>query len=219
MILTIGKILAPDEVELLRRSLAEAEFSDGRLTAGTFGQSIKNNLQLRHGEGQARALVALVTSALGRNQALSRFAVPKAIAPVTFNRYDVGMTYGPHVDNPLMAGTRFRTDLSVTLFLSELDSYEGGELCIESDLDVRRIRLPAGDAVVYPSGMMHWVEPVTRGVRLAAVTWIQSVIRDHAMRQVVHDLTMVLAQLDEADPSARVLMKAYANLVRLVAEP
>jgi PKHD-type hydroxylase len=113
--------------------------------------------------------------------------MPRGVTPPTFNRYDPGMTYGRHVDNPLMGAGRLRTDLSVTVFLSDLDSYDGGELCIESDLDVRRVRLPAGDAVIYPSGLVHWVEPVTRGVRIAAIAWIQSVIRDHAMRQVVAD--------------------------------
>lgn len=221
MVTCIGKVLAPDEVELLRRSLAEAEFSDGRLTAGVFGQAIKNNLQLKLGEAQGRAFMNLVGTALAKSVEFNRVAMPKVIAPPTFNRYDVGMNYGRHVDSPLMGAMRLRTDLSVTVFLSELDSYDGGELCIESDLEVRRLRLPAGDAVVYPAGHVHWVEPVTRGVRLAAITWVQSVIREAAMRQVVNDITRVMTQLEEATPgseAAQVLLRAYANLVRLVAD-
>ena len=102
-----------------------------------------------------------------------------------------------------MGAGRLRTDLSVTVFLSDLDSYDGGELCIESDLDVRRVRLPAGDAVIYPSGLVHWVEPVTRGVRIAAIAWIQSVIRDHAMRQVVADISRVMHQGSEGVSPSR----------------
>ena len=219
MVTCIGKVLTQEQVEMLRRTLAEAEFADGRLTAGPFGQEIKNNLQLKTGDTRTRAASGLVLEALGRSQLFGRAAMPKAVVVPTFNRYDIGMTYGPHVDNPIIANVR--TDLSVTLFLSELDSYDGGELCVETDLDVRRVRLPAGDAVVYPANQLHWVEPVTRGVRLAAITWVQSIIRDSSMRQAVTDIAAVMAQLYEADPTsdaARTLNRVYANVVRLVAE-
>ena len=221
MVTCIGKVLTQEQCELLRQALAEADFADGRLTAGTFGRDIKNNLQLKPGDSRARPASGLVLDALARSQLFGSVAMPKAVVPPTFNRYEVGMTYGRHVDSALLAG-QVRADLSVTLFLSELDSYDGGELCIETDLDVRRVRLPAGDAVVYPAGQMHWVEPVTRGVRLAAITWVQSMIRDPAMRQVVSDVSSVMIQLFEADPqseAARVLLKVHANLVRMVVEP
>ena len=222
MVTCIGKLLTQEQVEMLRQALAGAEFTDGRLSAGILAQEIKNNLQLKSGDSRARAATGLILEALGRSQLFSRVAVPKVVAPPTFNRYDVGMTYGPHVDSPLVAGGRLRTDLSVTVFLSELDSYDGGELCIETDLDVRRVKLPPGDAVVYPAGQVHWVEPVTRGVRLAAITWVQSMIRDHSMRQVVGDMAALVSRLHEADPksdSALVLNRIYANLMRMVAEP
>lgn len=109
----------------------------------------------------------------------------------------------------------------MTVFLSEVDSYDGGELCIETDLGAEQVKLAAGDAVVYPATTIHWVEPVTRGVRLAAITWVQSLIRDHAMRRVIHDLNLVMERLGNADPkseNAQLLFKAYANLVRLVAD-
>ena len=220
MVTCIGKVLTQEQVEMLRRTLAEAEFADGRLTAGPFGQEIKNNLQLKPGDTRTRAASGLVLEALGRSQLFGRAAMPKAVVVPTFNRYEVGMTYGRHVDNPIIA--HVRADLSVTVFLSELDSYDGGELCVETDLDVRRVRLPAGDAVVYPANQLHWVEPVTRGVRLAAITWVQSIIRDSSMRQAVTDIAAVMTQLYEADPTsdaARTLNKVYANVVRLVAEP
>ncbi len=219
MVTCIGKVLTQEQVEMLRRTLAEAEFADGRLTAGPFGQEIKNNLQLKSGDTRTRAASGLVLEALGRSQLFGRAAMPKAVVVPTFNRYEVGMTYGRHVDNPIIA--QVRADLSVTVFLSELDSYDGGELCVETDLDVRRVRLPAGDAVVYPANQLHWVEPVTRGVRLAAITWVQSIIRDSSMRQAVTDIAAVMAQLYEADPTsdaARTLNRVYANVVRLVAE-
>src|SRR5262249_6465776 len=137
--------------------------------------------------------------------------------------YDPGMTYGRHVDNPLMGGT-LRADLSVTVFLSALDSYDGGELCIETDLGVEQVKLPAGDAVVYPATTVHWVAPVTRGTRLASVVWVQSVVRDHTMRGIVHDIGVVLERLGPADPGSgnsenpELLLRAYTNLVRLVAD-
>jgi PKHD-type hydroxylase len=222
MITCLGKVLSPEEVELTRGALAGAEFADGRLTAGIFGQATKNNLQLKPGDGPSRPLAQLVSDSLARHQTFCQAALPRAIAPPTFNRYDVGMSYGRHVDSPLLGGARFRADLSVAVFLSEPDSYDGGELCMESDVDARRVKLPAGDAVLYPAGMVHWVEPVTRGVRLAALTWVQSVIRDHAMRQVVNEVAKVVGQLHESEPGSeatQTLLRAYANLVRLVADP
>ena len=219
MVTCIGKVLTQQQVQMLRRMLAEAEFADGRLTAGPYGQDVKNNLQLKAGDTRHRAASGLVLEALGRSAVFSRAAMPKAVVVPTFNRYEVGMTYGRHVDSPIIANAR--ADLSVTVFLSDLDSYEGGELCVEADLDVRRVKLPAGDAVLYPANQLHWVEPVTRGIRLAAITWVQSMIRDSAMRQVVSDVAAVMGQLYEADPAsdaARILNKAYANLMRLVVE-
>lgn len=220
MLACISQVLSSRDVEALRAALDGGKFVDGTLTASPAARGIKRNLQLERTETTARTVEAQVSAALARNATFSRVAIPKAMTPPMFNRYEPGMAYGRHVDTPMM-GAALRADLSVTVFLSSLDSYDGGELSIETDLGVEQIKLPAGDAVVYPATTMHWVTPVTRGVRLAAVTWVQSLVRDHTMRRVVHDINVVMERLGAADPgseNAELLLRAYANLVRLVAE-
>jgi len=220
MIACIPQVLSSAELQALQRALDGGEFVDGKLTAGPFARPAKHNLQLRRDE-PARAHEALISGALARSAAFARAALPRSMSPPMFNRYERGMSYGRHVDDPVMGG-QLRADLSVTVFLSALDSYEGGELCIETDLGVEQVKLPAGDAIVYPATTVHWVEPVTRGVRLGAVVWVQSLVRDHAMRRIVHDIAIVMARLAQADPQsedAALLVRSYANLMRLVAEP
>jgi PKHD-type hydroxylase len=220
MLACIPQVLSSAEVETLRAALAHGKFVDGRLTASRAAQQTKHNLQLERDETTAKTVEALVSAALARNPTFSRVAIPKAMTPPMFSRYEPGMAYGPHVDDPIMGG-ELRSDLSVTVFLSALDGYDGGELCIETDLGVEEVKLPPGDAVVYPATTIHWVTPVTRGTRLAAVTWVQSLVRDHAMRRIVHDINLVMERLGQSDDrseDARILLRAYANLVRLVAD-
>jgi PKHD-type hydroxylase len=219
MLTCIPGVLTRAEIERLRTALAAGEYSDGRLTAGALGHHAKHNLQLNR-ESTTVPLEATVAAALGRNATFARVALPKSVTPPMFNRYEPGMQYGRHVDNPILAN-QLRADLSVTVFLSEPDSYDGGELCIEADTGVQEVKLAAGEGVVYPSGMPHWVAPVTRGARLAAVVWVQSLVRDHTMRRVLHDLKAVLERLGETDPeseTAQTLSHAYTNLVRLVVD-
>lgn len=219
MIHCIPHVLAPDEVATLRRALEHSEFVDGGSTAGRLIQSAKHNLQLKRTE-TAKNIETLVSAALARSALFNRAALPRTMTPPMFNRYESGMRYGRHVDEPVMGG-RLRSDLSVTVFLSPLDSYDGGELCIEGDLGVEQVKLPAGDAVIYPATTVHWVEPVTRGARLAAVVWVQSLIRDHVMRRIVCDITTVtesLAQTDAQSQNAELLSRAYADLMRLVVD-
>jgi PKHD-type hydroxylase len=221
MLTCIPGVLTREEVERLRAALATGEYSDGKLTAGKVGQHAKYNLQLNRGESTTKPLEATIAAALGRNATFARVALPKSVTPPMFNRYEPGMKYDRHVDNPVMANNQLRADLSVTVFLSEPDSYDGGELCIEADTGVQEIKLTAGEAVVYPSGMSHWVAPVTRGARFAAVVWVQSLVRDHTMRRVLHDVNLVLGRLGETDPeseTAQTLSHAYTNLVRLVVD-
>jgi len=221
MVMCIPGVLTRDELEFLRASLAESEFFDGKLTAGSLGQHAKDNLQLKRSDNTAKSLEATVAAALGRNAAFVRAALPEAVTPPMFNRYESGMKYDRHVDSPLLLNNQLRADLSATIFLSEPDSYDGGDLCIETDMGKEEIKLTAGEAILYPAGMMHWVAPVTRGVRLAAVVWIQSLVRDHTMRRVLHDLKLVMERLGQTDPESdttQTLSHAYVNLVRLVVE-
>jgi PKHD-type hydroxylase len=220
MMACIPQVLASADVDALRAALAEGKFVDGALTASVAAHGTKRNLQLERTEATTKTVEAQVTAALARNLTFNRVAIPKAMTPPMFSRYDTGMTYGRHVDNPIM-GSALRADLSVTVFVSALESYDGGELCIETDLGVEQVKLPAGDAVVYPATTVHWVAPVTRGTRLAAVTWVQSLVRDHTMRRVVHDINVVMERLAAVDPrseNAELLLQAYANLIRLVAD-
>jgi PKHD-type hydroxylase len=219
MLACIPQVLASADVDAVRATVAGGKFVDGTLTASRAAHGIKRNLQLERTEATA-TVEAQVTAALARNLTFNRVAIPKAMTPPMFSRYEPGMTYGRHVDNPIMGGA-LRADLSVTLFLSALDGYDGGELCIETDLGVEQVKLPAGDAIVYPATTVHWVAPVTRGTRLAAVTWVQSLVRDHAMRRIAHDINVVTERLAAVDPrsdNAELLHRAYANLIRLVAD-
>jgi PKHD-type hydroxylase len=220
MIACIPEVLSRQDVETLRQGLADGEFVDGKLTAGKFASHVKQNLQLKRSETTLATLEALVSQRLAKHPTFSRLALPRAMARPLFNRYEPGMAYGRHVDSPIM-GDGLRSDLSVTVFLSEVDSYDGGELSIETDLGAEQVKLAAGDAVLYPATTIHWVEPVRRGVRLAAVSWVQSLVRDHAMRRIVHDLSLVMDRLGDLDPTsenAQLLYRAYANLIRLVAD-
>ena len=221
MVTCIPGVLTREEVERLRTALAGAQFTDGKLTAGLLGQHAKNNLQLERSDSAGKALQATVATALGRNQAFAHAALPKTMTPPMFNRYEPGMRYDRHVDSPIHAHNNLRADLSVTVFLSEPDSYDGGELCIEADAGVQEIKLTAGEAVVYPAGMPHWVTPVTRGARLAAIVWVQSLVRDHTMRRVLRDINAVVERLGQDDPKSettQTLAHAYTNLVRLVVD-
>jgi PKHD-type hydroxylase len=220
MLACIPRVLSSADVDGLRAALARGTFVDGALTANPAAGGIKHNLQLERTESTAKTVEAQVTAALARNLTFNQVAIPKAMTPPMFNRYEPGMAYGRHVDNPIMGGT-LRADLSVTVFLSALDGYDGGELCIETDLGVEEVKLPPGDAVVYPATTVHWVAPVTRGTRLAAVTWVQSLVRDHTMRRIAHDINLVLERLGTASPgseNAELLLRAYTNLIRLVAD-
>ena len=166
-------------------------------------------------------LESTVATALGRNVTFAHTALPKHVTPPMFNRYEPGMRYDRHVDNPILANNQLRADLSMTIFLSEPDSYDGGELCVETDTGVQEIKLAAGEAFLYPSGFPHWVTPVTRGMRLAAIVWVQSLVRDHTMRRALADINGVLSRLSEADPKSEIaedLSHAYTNLVRLVVD-
>ena len=171
----IADILEPDEIKTITRSLAGGEFTDGRQTAGSRAKRVKRNLQLRKNPAQAAELNELVIGALERNQQFRMIAIPKRVHRPLFSRYQEGMHYGRHVDDALMdKPNTLRTDIAVTVFLNDPEQYDGGELLIETSLGEQMIKLPRGDAIIYPASTLHSVAPVTRGERLAAVTWVQS---------------------------------------------
>lgn len=215
-----------DEAELRQaaRLLAQAEWIDGRATAGTQAVQVKNNQQLDPRGEPARALQALVLRALDRSPRFLAAALPRKLFPPHFNRYTGQANhYGAHVDSAvrfLENGTRLRTDLSCTVFLAEPESYEGGELVIHEAQGERSVKLPAGHAVLYPGTSVHEVRPVTRGARVAAFFWVESMVRSAEQRKLLLELDDALIQLraDGETPATVALTGTYHNLLRMWAE-
>lgn len=207
------------EVRRLRRLAAEGAFADGRGSSGAEVREIKANEELQRSAAQSKVINAVIGQAVQRAEALRFFAWPKRMNTPLISRYRPGMAYGRHLDNPILTqtgGEPLRTDLSITVFLSEPDSYDGGALTLESAFGDQAIKLPAGDAVVYSTALLHQVSPVTRGERLAAVAWIQSMVRDAARRRILFDLYKLRREL--AGPSLVRLDKCAMNLLKMWAD-
>jgi PKHD-type hydroxylase len=217
MILCVGEILTTAELEEIREKLETAEFVDGRITAGWHARLVKNNTQLPQASPALGVVRELISQALQRHALFQMAVRPKLIRPVTISRYEAGMAYGTHIDNALMHNPLMRSDVSLTLFLSDPESYEGGELVIESTQGETGFKLSAGSALVYPSSTLHRVEAVTQGIRLAAVTWVQSLVRDPQQREVLFDLETARQALFETSgktPVFDLISKSHANLLR-----
>lgn len=194
---------------------------DGRVTAGHRSEKVKDNLQVPEGHPIARQLGGIVLTALERNPLFLSAALPLKIVPPLFNRYEDGQTYGDHVDGAIrpVAGTphRVRTDLSATLFISEPDEYDGGELVITDTFGTHRIKLPAGNLILYPGTSLHRVVPVTRGTRLASFFWIESMVREDSQRQLLFDLDTAIQELAATVSESHAvnrLLNVYHNLLR-----
>jgi len=223
MLLHIPGVLSPDVASDFRARLDVAQWIDGRVTAGHQSARAKDNLQLAESDPLARELGTRVLDALARNPTFFAGALPRRIYPPLFNRYEGGQSFGVHVDNAIrydrttQPATPVRTDLSATLFLSDLDDYDGGELEIEDTFGSHRVRLPAGDLVLYPGTSLHRVLPVTRGARIAAFFWIQSLVRSDAQRRLLFELDVSIQQLTQKLPGAPELVQltgVYHNLLR-----
>jgi PKHD-type hydroxylase len=225
MLLQIPDVLTPEQVAQSRQMLEEAEWIDGRVTAGYQSARAKDNMQLPEDHPVARQLGDLVLAALERNSLFMAAALPLRVFPPLFNRYQGGQSFGTHVDNAIrqVAGTphRVRTDLSATLFLANPEEYDGGELLVEDAYGTHNVKLPAGSLVLYPSTSLHHVRPVTRGARVASFFWIQSMVRDDGQRTLLFDLDMAIQRItqDVPDhPSTVQLTGVYHNLIRRWAE-
>ena len=215
----IANVLPADEIATIVATLQNARFVDGRATAGFAARAVKNNQQV---EGADRSLATareLIAQRILANETFQIAARPKALSPLLLARYEPGMQYGSHVDDALMNG--MRADVAFTLFLSDPDSYTGGELVIESAAGEDAIKLPAGALVAYPATSLHHVNEVTRGVRLAAVGWARSLIRDAARRELLFDLDTARRQMfaqSGKSPEFDLISKSFANLMRMWAE-
>lgn len=223
MLLTIPGLLNSAQIAKIHQTLEGAEFADGRLTAGFAAARVKNNLELRPEPERRERLIRILMASLGHNETFRFAALPHRVADPIFARYTPGMTYGDHVDDPIMGtqGPRFRTDVSMTVFLNDPESYDGGELAIRTPFGDRQVKLPAGDAVLYPSSSLHRVTPVTRGERLVALTWVQSYVRDPARRELLYELNLAREHLLKEAPGTDTtgyVDRSYANLLRMWGE-
>lgn len=223
MLIVLENVLTAEELATLRRKVEQAQYVSGTTTAGEGSKSRKHNLQISERDALLPELQAVVQNALARHQVFQFLVVPKHIMPPMFNRYDVGMYYQNHVDFSLVGApnNKIRTDLSMTLFLSGQGDYDGGELVVESNNGAQAIKLDSNQAIVYPSGQLHRANPVTRGSRFAAVTTIQSFIRDESKRDLLADVMQLARAVQDRVPAsdeARLANKIHANLLRLWAE-
>lgn len=224
MIVRFARLLDAAAVQAVLGHLDRATWEDGKQTALGKTRLVKNNLVVPIEHDCSRAAGQIILERLAKHEAFRAAALPKTILPLRFCRYDEGMGYGAHLDLPLMptASGAIRTDISMTVFLNDSSDYEGGELVFDSDHGEQRLRGSLGEAVLYPASTFHRVEPVTRGRRLVAVTWIHSMVRDATSRRILFDLAQVASALevDEA-PSQRAatVRKVYYDLMRMWAEP
>ena len=212
------QVLQPEEVHGLVSAISGLRFVDGKLTASGLARDVKHNLQAERGSAETERLEQTILAALKRNEVFQSFAFPKRVARPLFSRYEPGMQYGAHIDHAVMGGADpMRTDLATTVFLSDASSYDGGELVLEMPLGEQEIKLDAGEAIVYPATTLHRVAPVTRGVRLAAVTWVQSAVPDERLRAILFDLSAAMQTpgVDANAPLSTLLTKAYHNLLRV----
>jgi len=220
VLLRIPSVLDRGELEVVRRMLTGAPFVDGKLSAGQVAKRVKHNQEVDRRARELEQLNNLVMGKLVQHPVYRSGALPLRVAAPYYARYTPGMRYGDHVDDPVMGadGTLYRSDVSITVFISDPAEYDGGELVINTPFGEQQVKLPAGDAVMYPSSSLHRVAEVARGERLVAVTWLQSLVRDPARRELLHELNSVrermLANTPETE-DAKLINKTYVNLVRM----
>ena len=220
MLLHIPGILDAEQVARIRQRLEAAQWTDGRETVGAQGAQVKRNLQLPDASPLRAELAAEVLAALAANPLYHAAVLPAKTMPPRFNRYEGGGEYGMHVDGAAMSlgdGEWLRSDVSCTLFLADPNGYDGGELIVSDTYGEHEVKLPAGDLIVYPSDSLHRVEPVTRGARLAAFFWVQSLVRDAQRRRLLLELDGGIQQLTASGAEREALLRltgVYHNLLR-----
>lgn len=221
MLLHLKQVLLPEQVRDIREHLDHAQWTDGKLTAGNASRKQKTNQQLSQDDPLAQKLGDFILHTLGQREDFMGSALPAKIFPPMFNRYQGGGQFGFHVDNAIRqvpnTPVKIRTDLSMTLFFSEPDEYEGGELVIEDTFGTQEIKLPAGDMVLYPSTSIHKVNPVTQGARVSAFFWLQSLVADNEQRRTLHQLDQSIQSLRSDlpdDERIQNLIWVYHNLLR-----
>lgn len=220
MLITIPKVLNKDDIRVVTELMATANFREGTSTAGSEAKRVKHNHEMFISEIEIQRLNNLVMGKLVQNPNYIATAFAAKIAAPYYAKYTQGMYYGNHIDDPVMGppNQRYRSDISITIFLSEPDTYDGGELVIQTAFGNQEVKLNAGDAVLYPSSSTHRVAEVTRGERLVAVTWLQSTIRDPAKREILYNLSQARETLIKSSPDSKeleLLSNSYVNLLRM----
>jgi PKHD-type hydroxylase len=225
MLLHVPGVLTPDQAAAFRSRVDAVSWIDGNATSGHQSEKAKYNEQLPEDSPVAREIGEAIVQALGRSQLFFSAALPKQVFPPLFNRYAPGMTFGNHVDSAIRTHAptrqRIRTDISATLFLTRPEDYDGGELLVDDTYGTHRVKLPAGDMVLYPATSLHRVEPVTRGARVSSFFWIQSMVRDDGQRTLLFDMDMAIMRLTQKHPDAPELVSlvgVYHNLLRMWSE-
>lgn len=222
MLIHLKNVLGAKEIERIQTILAGAKYVDGKLSAGSVAAQVKNNQEVSAEDNSLKELNNLVMGNLVRNKIYQRAALPVKVASPFYSRYQRGMQYGEHIDDPVMGNSldshhRYRSDLAMTVFLNSPEQYEGGELCIQTDYGQQIIKYPAGDAVMYPATTRHRVNEVTSGERLVAVTWVQSMVKDGEQRALLYQLGTAREKLLRKQPNedySKQVDLVYVNLVR-----
>ncbi len=223
MLLTIPSVLTRDQLLGVRQILARARFVEGKLSAGPAAMRVKRNEELDRNAEEIHPLNRLVMESLVRHPIYRSGALPLRVGTPYYARYGPGMAYGEHLDDPIMGGDGmlYRSDIAVTIFLNDPSEYDGGELMVRTPFGMNGIKLPAGHAVMYPASSLHRVDEITRGERLVAVTWVQSLVRDPAKRELLYELNLAREKLLQDAPDAEETTRvnsAYVNLVRMWGE-
>lgn len=222
MIVQLQDVLNGKQLGQIRELIAGSGFVDGKLSAGMEARAVKNNEELAADDRTVNSLNRIVMGSLIRHTTYQAAAFPLRVAAPFYARYTEGMAYGEHVDDPVMGtGDRYRSDIAITIFLSGPECYEGGELAISTSFGEQTVKLPAGDAILYPASNLHQVKEVTSGERLVAATWVQSMIRDPAKREVLFNLSRSRDHLLETAPNEKftsLISQSYVNLLRMWSE-
>jgi len=225
MLLRIPGVIAAEDVAAIRARIDVGRWVDGNVTSGHQSAQAKYNEQLPEDSVEARESGDKIMAALGKSPLFFSAALPKQVYPPLFNRYQGDMQFGNHVDGAMRVhsptGRRIRTDISATLFLTDPNDYDGGELTVEDTYGVHAVKLPAGDMVIYPATSLHRVTPVTRGMRVSSFFWIESMVRDDAQRSLLFDMDMALVRLNQQTPGHASLVSltgCYHNLLRMWGE-
>jgi len=224
MLVEMPGVLTPVDLEKIKEQLADATWQSGAHSAGNHARAIKLNEEMQQPTNHWRAINECVVSRLYQQRAFQNAVLPSRVSAAFIAKYTQGMSYGPHIDDPVMGTSsgRYRADVALTVFISDRDDYSGGELIIRTRFGPTSVKLPAGSVVAYPASSLHEVAEVTAGERIVCVLWVQSLVRDAAQREILADLDDARCALQLATPKAEITAtvdRAYMNLVRLWAEP